>query len=78
MLRGSIRAHAEIALAEEPRDPEGREERLREAVDRLLVDAGTAHSGLAPDAVRRIFELDIELNAQGLAVWLARRAKRRG
>ena len=29
---------------------------------------------LAPDQVRDIFESDIELNAQGLDVWLERRA----
>jgi glyoxylase-like metal-dependent hydrolase (beta-lactamase superfamily II) len=77
MLRESIQAHVEIALAEEQRSTEGREERLKGAVERLLVDAGTAHSGLPADQVRAIFDLDIELNAQGLAVWLARRAKRR-
>lgn len=77
MLRASIQAHVDIALAEEPREQEGRDDRLREAVDRLLVDAGTAHSGLPAGEVRAIFEADIELNAQGLAIWLARRAKRR-
>ena len=51
--------------------------RLHGAVDGLLVGAGTAHSGLPADEVRTIFEMDIELNAQGLAIWLARRAKRR-
>ncbi len=78
MLRDSIRAHVKIALDEEQRDPAGREERLRAAVDELLVDAGTAHSGLPPDQVRRIFDTDIELNAQGLQIWLVRRAKKRG
>ncbi len=77
MLRDSIRAHVEIAVAEEARGDDGRENRLREAVDRLLVGAGVAHSGLPADKVRQIFAPDIELNAQGLAVWLARRAKQR-
>ena len=77
MLRQSIRAHVDIALAEENRDPEGREARLKTAVDRLLVDAGRAHSELSAERVRHIFESDIELNAQGLHVWLIRRAKKR-
>ena len=66
MLRDSIRAHVAIALEEEKRDPDGREARLKAAVDRLLVDAGCAHSELSADQVRQIFESDIELNAQGL------------
>jgi glyoxylase-like metal-dependent hydrolase (beta-lactamase superfamily II) len=77
MLRESIQAHVAIALAEENREPEGREARLHAAVDRLLVAEGCRHSGLAEDQVRQIFANDIELNAQGLNVWLARRAKRR-
>ena len=77
MLRESIRAHVDIALAEEDREPEGRETRLKAAVDRLLVDAGCAHSDLPPEKVRQIFASDIELNAQGLNIWLIRRAKKR-
>ncbi len=77
MLRSSIQAHVDIALEEEDRDPEGREVRLKQAVDHLLVDTGCAHSGLPPDQVRHIFESDIELNAQGLNIWLIRRAKKR-
>ena len=76
MLRESIQAHVAIALAEEPRDATGRTARLKTAVERLLVDAGCAHSNLPADEVRQIFASDIELNAQGLEVWLARRAKR--
>ena len=77
MLRSSIRAHVDIALEEEKRDSEGREARLKKAVDRLLVDAGCAHSNLPPDQVRHIFESDIDLNSQGLNIWLIRRAKKR-
>jgi glyoxylase-like metal-dependent hydrolase (beta-lactamase superfamily II) len=76
-LRDSIRAHVDIALAEEQRDVEGREQRLRAAVGRLLIDSAVAHSGLPAAAVEQWLAGDIELNAQGLAVWLARRAKRR-
>ncbi len=76
MLRESIRQHVRIALDEEQRDPDGRAERLHQAVERLLVDAGTAHSTLPPGRVRSLFESDIDLNAQGLDIWLQRRAKR--
>lgn len=75
MLRESIEAHREIALAEEGHDLEGRDTRLRQAVDALLVEGGSSYSGLAADKVREIFVNDIELNAQGLGIWLARRAK---
>jgi glyoxylase-like metal-dependent hydrolase (beta-lactamase superfamily II) len=78
MLRASIQAHADLALAEEPHDPAGREQRLHDAVARLLIEAGTAHSGLAATEVEEVLAPDIELNTQGLGVWLARRAKRRG
>jgi glyoxylase-like metal-dependent hydrolase (beta-lactamase superfamily II) len=77
MLRESIHAHVAIALAEEQRDSAGREARLQAAVEQLLVDAGRAHCGLSAAAVREVFAADIVLNAQGLAVWLARRAKAR-
>lgn len=77
MLRESIRAHTEIALREEANPPEGREERLRKAVEHLLVDGAIAHSGLPREQVVALLGNDVTLNAQGLAVWLARRAKRR-
>ncbi len=75
-LRASLGAHEAIALEEEALEPEGREARLAQAIDRLLVSAGTAHSGLADHRVRELLAIDIDLNARGLAVWLARRAKR--
>jgi glyoxylase-like metal-dependent hydrolase (beta-lactamase superfamily II) len=77
-LRASIQAHVDIALDDEQRGEHGREERLRAAVDDLLVGAATRHSGMPASDAREILAGDIELNAQGLAVWLARRAKRRG
>jgi len=78
MLRDSIRAHVQIALAEEPLDPEGRHERLHQAVARHMLDMGATHGALPADQILAILESDIELNAQGLAVWLARRAKKGG
>ncbi|RMG36184.1 MAG: MBL fold metallo-hydrolase [Gammaproteobacteria bacterium] len=77
MLRNSIQAHVEIALAEESNNTEGREERLYETVKRLLVDGAMAHTGLPRERIAPLLDNDARLNAQGLAVWLARRAKRR-
>jgi glyoxylase-like metal-dependent hydrolase (beta-lactamase superfamily II) len=77
MLRGSIQAHVDIALAEEERNEEGRDDRLRDAVEGLLIGAARGHSDLPESEIREILASDIELNAQGLAIWLARRAKRR-
>lgn len=77
MLRESIRAHADIALREESNPPEGREQRLRKAVEQLLIDGAVTHSELPREQVEALLGNDVSLNAQGLAVWLARRAKRR-
>ncbi len=76
-LRASIEAHVKIALDEEALPLEGRSERLHGAVYNVLVSAGCAHSNLSEEEVRSIFASDIDLNAQGLAVWLVRRAKKR-
>jgi len=77
MLRDSIQAHADIALAEEDNDTEGRGERLRQALDGLLVGGAVKHSDMDEARARQLLAGDIELNAQGLEVWLKRRAKRR-
>ena len=77
VLRESIRAHQQIALDEEAQGLEGRGARLRKAVDQLLVGGAVRHGGLSEDQARRLLAGDIELNAQGLEVWLKRRAKRR-
>jgi len=77
MLRDSIQAHADIALAEEPNDSEGRGERLRLAVEELLVGGAVKHCRMTEDQARQLLAGDVELNAQGLEVWLKRRAKRR-
>lgn len=75
MLRASIVRHRDIALAEEAREPDGRDARLLQAVETELVSAGVTHSGLPADRVREIFASDITLNSQGLAIWLKRRAR---
>jgi glyoxylase-like metal-dependent hydrolase (beta-lactamase superfamily II) len=75
-LRESIRDLAELALAEEGRLPDGRIERLKESVGRHLVEQVRAHGcAMAEDKIRELLAVDIELNAQGLEVWLVRRAK---
>lgn len=77
MLRDSIGAHVEIALTEEQRQqPDGRDARLHAAVDELLVGAGREYSDMSEAEIRELFASDIDLNAQGLAVWLARRARK--
>ncbi len=75
-LRRSIEQHAAIALADEAQGEHGRAKRLRQAVADLLLDAAARHrpaTGRADAA--RLLALDIDLNAQGLHIWLKRRAK---
>lgn len=76
-LRASIEAHRQLALAEEAEGGEaGRDQRLRAAVDRLLVEGARRHQPAIPaERARELLQLDIDLNAQGLHVWLQRRAK---
>lgn len=59
------RAHA---VADAP----DRHAALSAALDDLYVPRAVAHSGLSPEAVRQVIGMDIELNAQGLGVWLDR------
>lgn len=75
MLRQSIQAHVKIALDEESNANPGREQRLEQAVGQLLIEGAMQHAGIGRAQARAIFAGDITLNAQGLAVWLARRAK---
>ena len=72
-LHRLIDAHAE--LGEKYRSSGERHERLREGITALVL-AEHARQGwrLAPEESLRIFALDIELNAQGIAAWLDRRA----
>lgn len=78
MLRKSIEAHIAIALEEEPRNEHGRAERLKAAVDALLVgEAIRQCPAIGEDKARELLAIDIDLNAQGLHVWLRRRAKKR-
>jgi len=75
-LQESIRAMAELALAEEPGPVDGRPERLRAAVATYLTGIARRHAhGLDEQHIAELLQVDIELNAQGLEVWLRRRAK---
>lgn len=78
MLRQSIEAHIAIALEEEPRNEHGRAERLSAAVDALLVgEAMRQCPTMGEERARELLAMDIDLNAQGLHVWLKRRANKR-
>lgn len=75
-LRESIRGHAELALAEEGRLPDGRLERLKQGVAGLLIERVRGHGCAMEEArIRELLAVDMELNAQGLEVWLVRRAR---
>ena len=77
-LRTSIRALADIALAEEGQHDPGRESRIKTAVRAYLVAGARAHGTQLPDAtIAELLTLDTNLNAQGLEVWLKRREKSR-
>jgi glyoxylase-like metal-dependent hydrolase (beta-lactamase superfamily II) len=74
-LRQSVRDLADLALAEESRR-DGRPDRIREGVGRYLVEKIRGHGcGMSESRIRELLAVDTELNAQGLEVWLARRAK---
>ena len=76
-LRRSIRDLADLALAEEERGPEERFDRIRDGVRRHLIALARDHGCDLDEArIREILGVDIELNAQGLEVWLVRRAKK--
>ncbi len=78
MLRDNIQAHRDIALRDEANDETGRDRRLLAAVDDLLVGAALQRRpDLGTAKARELLQLDIQLNAQGLHVWLKRRAKQR-
>lgn len=77
-LRRSIDDHRRLALTDEDRDDDARLDRLRAGVEGLL-RRQVRDAGLEPEdpELAELLGGDIVLNAQGLAVWLARRAKAR-
>lgn len=74
-LRTSIDALRAIALSEED-NIDGRLERIHKQVSEHLIASAQAHgSTLDTNTMRDLLTVDTKLNAQGLEVWLQRRAK---
>ena len=70
-LRSRLRQLVALGRAEDGGAERG--PRLRAGVLRLFLDWAAEHgTPLAPDAVRELLALDVELNAQGLEAWLDR------
>ncbi len=75
-LRESIRGMAGLALAEESGDADNRLERLRSGMADFLTQSAHCHApALDTERIEKLLAVDIELNAQGLEVWLKRRAR---
>lgn len=76
-LRRSIRDLAAIALEMADQPPLERKDRIKDAVTaHLLADARSHGCQLDEMLMRELLAVDLELNAQGLEVWLRRREKR--
>jgi glyoxylase-like metal-dependent hydrolase (beta-lactamase superfamily II) len=76
-LRRSISDLAAIALAEAPEPAEGRQARIKQAITAHLLSDIRRHGCSLSDArCTDLLAVDLELNAQGLEVWLQRRARR--
>lgn len=66
-------------IAQEAADAPDRHQRiLQDITDYLLSRAGESHPEHSAQRVQEIFALDLELNTQGLEVWLDRQSKTRG
>jgi len=69
-LHRLIDAHAELARRERDAGP-ARHERLKAGVKQLVLDEAQRYSWQLPrEQVLEVFAGDIEINAQGLAIWL--------
>ena len=74
-LRQSIRAFTDIALQADAVDGERNAQMERRMLAHLL-DRLRAHGCALPEArAKELLAMDVELNVQGLEVWLARRHK---
>lgn len=72
-LRLIEQVDAMVALAQFLEDAPGSHEALKQALTKLYVDRARIHGVADPERlVRELLEMDIELNAQGLAAWLER------
>jgi glyoxylase-like metal-dependent hydrolase (beta-lactamase superfamily II) len=75
-VRSSIRALADIAMDLAAQPLAQRQARIKDAVTNHLVNDARAHGCMLDKArIAELLAVDIELNAQGLEVWLRRRAK---
>jgi len=75
-LRQSIRDLTAIALAEETKADAGRQGRIKAAITKHLLDDVRRHGCTLTEAeATELLKVDLELNAQGLEVWLNRRAR---
>jgi glyoxylase-like metal-dependent hydrolase (beta-lactamase superfamily II) len=78
-LRASIRDLAEAALTEEADPGPERLGRLRRRIGAVLVQGAIDHGCRLPqERIQELLTVDTDLNAQGLEVWLQRRAKATG
>jgi glyoxylase-like metal-dependent hydrolase (beta-lactamase superfamily II) len=76
-LRRSIRDLADMALAHADVPPTQRKDRIQQVLtEHLLADARAHGCTLDDGLMRELLSVDLELNAQGLEVWLRRREKR--
>ena len=76
-LRLIEQVDAMVALAQFLEDAPDRHEALKQALTKLYVDRARIHGVAEPERlVPELLEMDIELNAQGLAVWLERERKK--
>ena len=76
-LRRSIRDLAAIALAEEANADAGRQQRIKQEITAHLIGDVRRHGCVLAEAdILELLAVDLELNAQGLEVWLKRRARR--
>jgi hypothetical protein len=61
---------AMVLLAHALRDAPGRHERLKQGLAALYEDRLRGHGVPEPAQAVQLLDLDVELNAQGLAIWL--------
>ena len=75
-LRNSVRDMRDIALAEEANADSGRKQRMEQRIVEVFFQQAQDHGcQLSNEEMHRLLDMDIDLNAQGLEVWLQRRAK---
>lgn len=77
-LRAQIQAFVDIALSEEGQATDGRVQRIHTKLQNLISTELEQHGCTLPrDEILELLRVDLDLDAQGLEVWLQRRAKAR-